>query len=33
MLRWLYHLPNTCIALLFGLTGSRAVFGSLFPTD
>jgi hypothetical protein len=30
MLVWLYHLPNTCIALLFGLTGTALFMGVLF---
>ena len=30
MLVWLYHLPNTCIALLFGLTGNALFMGVLF---
>jgi hypothetical protein len=30
MLVWLYHLPNTCIALLFGLTGTALFMGVSF---
>ena len=30
MLTWLYNLPNTCIALLFGLTGSALFTGVIF---
>ena len=30
MLVWLYHLPNICIALLFGLTGTALFMGVFF---